>query len=72
MNPDGQNSQIDIQWNLFMGVFESSAITDDFFLNRLDQMINLRHPLTVRANRMPWQQIEASALGTLGQGWQED
>jgi IS5 family transposase len=35
-------------------------MTDDFFRNRLDQMIDLRHPLVVLANRMPWQEIEAS------------
>ncbi len=35
-------------------------MTDDFFRNRSDQLINLRHPLAVLANRMPWQEIEAS------------
>ena len=40
-------------------------MTDDFFRNRLDQMIDLRHPLAVLANRMPWQEIEAS----LSQRW---
>jgi transposase, IS5 family len=49
----------------FLGVFESSAMTDDFFRSRLDQMIDLRHPLAVLANRMPWQEIEAS----LAQRW---
>jgi IS5 family transposase len=34
--------------------------TADFFRARLDQMIDLRHPLAVLANRMPWQEIEAS------------
>ena len=34
--------------------------TDDFFRARLDQMIDLRHPLAVLATRMPWAQIEAS------------
>jgi len=34
-------------------------MTDDFFRNRLDQLIDLRHPLAVLANRMPWQEIEA-------------
>ncbi len=29
-------------------------MTDDFFRNRLDQLIDLRHPLAVLANRMPW------------------
>jgi transposase, IS5 family len=46
---------------------ESSAMTDDFFRNRLDQMIDLRHPLAVLANRMPWQEIEVS----LAQRWGE-
>lgn len=34
--------------------------TDDFFRSRLDQMNDLRHPLAVLTNRMPWQEIEAS------------
>jgi len=34
--------------------------TDDFFRARLDQMIDLRHPLAVLAQRMPWSQIEAA------------
>ena len=33
--------------------------TDDFFRARLDQMIDLRHPLAVLANRLPWAQIES-------------
>jgi transposase, IS5 family len=32
--------------------------TDDFFRSRLDQMIDLRHPLAVLAGKMPWEQIE--------------
>lgn len=34
--------------------------TPDFFRARLDEMIDLRHPLAVLASRMPWAQIEAS------------
>ena len=34
--------------------------TDDFFRARLDQMIDLRHPLAVLARRIPWPQIEAA------------
>jgi IS5 family transposase len=34
--------------------------TDDFFRSRLDQMIDLRHPLVVLAQRMPRPQIEAA------------
>lgn len=34
--------------------------TDDFFRARLDQMIDLRHPLAVLARRMPWERIEAA------------
>jgi hypothetical protein len=34
-------------------------MTDDFFRNRLNQLIDLRYPLAVLANRMPWQEIEA-------------
>ena len=39
--------------------------TDDFFRNRLDQMIDLRHPLAVLAQRMPWSQIEAALAPAL-------
>jgi IS5 family transposase len=35
-------------------------MTGDFFRNRLDQMIDLRHPLALLSTRMPWQEIEAS------------
>ena len=34
--------------------------TDDFFRARLDQMIDLRHPLAALANRVPWAQIEVA------------
>jgi len=34
--------------------------TADFFRGRIDQMIDLRHPLAVLGSRMPWQEIEAS------------
>ena len=40
-------------------MFACSA-TDDFFRSRIDQMIDIRHPLAVLASRMPWQEIEAS------------
>lgn len=35
-------------------------MTADFFRARLDQMIDLRHPLAVLAQRLPWDQIEAA------------
>jgi IS5 family transposase len=35
-------------------------MTDDFFRARLEQMIDLKHPLVVLANRMRWDQIEAA------------
>lgn len=38
--------------------------SDDFFRARLDQMIDLRHPLAVLANRLPWAQIEAALAPT--------
>lgn len=38
--------------------------TDDFFRARLDQMIDLRHPLAVLAMRMPWADIEAALAPT--------
>lgn len=34
--------------------------TDDFFLTRLDQMIDLRHPVAKFASCMPWSRIEGS------------
>ncbi|MDE2150229.1 MAG: IS5 family transposase [Gammaproteobacteria bacterium] len=34
--------------------------TPDFFRARLDQMIDLHHPLAVLATRMPWAQLEAA------------
>ena len=34
--------------------------TDDFFRARLDQMIDLRHPLVVLAGRIPWSALESS------------
>ena len=37
-------------------------MTADFFRARLDQMIDLKHPLAALAQRLPWGQIEA-ALG---------
>lgn len=35
-------------------------MTDDFFRARLEQMIDLKHPLAVLARRLPWAQIEAA------------
>lgn len=40
-------------------------ITADFFRNRLDQMIDLRHQLAVLSNSIRWQQIEAPATRLL-------
>ena len=34
--------------------------TPDFFRSRLDQMIDLRHPLAVLATQLPWATIEAA------------
>ena len=39
--------------------------TEDFFRSRLDQMIDLRHPLAVLARRLPWAQIEAALAPAL-------
>ncbi len=39
--------------------------TDDFFRSRLDQMIDLRHPLAVLATRLPWAAIEAAVAPKL-------
>ena len=35
-------------------------MTADFFRARLDQMIDLKHPLAALAQRLPWSQIEAA------------
>ncbi len=35
-------------------------VNEDLFRSRLDQMIDLRHPLAVLARRIPWAQIEAA------------
>jgi len=35
-------------------------MTDDFFRARLEQMIDLKHPLAVLASRLPWRQIETA------------
>ena len=34
--------------------------TPDFFRSRLDQMIDLRHPLAVLSKRLPWASLEAA------------
>ena len=39
--------------------------TPDFFRSRLDQMIDLRHPLAVLATRLPWAAIEAAVAPKL-------
>jgi len=39
--------------------------TDDFFRSRLDQMIDLRHPLAVLARGTPWAQIGAALAPAL-------
>ena len=39
--------------------------TDDFFRSRLDQMIDLLHPLVVLATRLPWAAIEAAVAPKL-------
>jgi IS5 family transposase len=39
--------------------------TNDFFRSRLDQMIDLRHPLAVLATRLPWASIEAAVAPKL-------
>ncbi len=40
-------------------------MTDDFFRARLEQMIDLKHPLAVLGNRMPWGQIETALAHAL-------
>ena len=33
-------------------------VTDDFLRARIDQMIDLSHPLAVLARHMPWDELE--------------
>lgn len=50
----------------FLGVLNPSTMaTDDFFRARLDQMVDLRHPLAVLATRTPWAEIEAALAPAL-------
>ena len=35
-------------------------MSDDFFRNRLDEMIDLKHPLAVLAARLPWDKMKAA------------
>lgn len=62
MFADGQISQQAMQWMPFAGASEGEAAmtTNDLLSARLDQMIDMRHPLAVLATRMPWVQTEAS------------
>ncbi|WP_211709335.1 transposase, partial [Paraburkholderia aspalathi] len=46
--------------------------TPDFFRSRLDAMIDLRHPLAVLANRMPWASIEATLTPMVERRVRED
>lgn len=39
-------------------------MADDFFRARLDQMTDLRHPLAVLAERLPWLQIGAALMSS--------
>ena len=39
--------------------------TPDFFRSRLDQMIDLRHPLAVLATRLPWAAIKTAVAPKL-------
>lgn len=41
--------------------------TPDFFRLRLDQMIDLKHPLAVLSTRLPWASIEAAVAPKLAQ-----
>ena len=43
----------------------AAARTDDFFRCRLDQMIEMRHPLSRLAEVMPWQALESELSGVL-------
>jgi transposase, IS5 family len=66
---DRQISQQAVQLTPFPGSFggQLPMATDDSFRARLDQMIDMRHPLSVLATRMPWAQIEASLAPAFAQ-----
>ncbi len=36
--------------------------SDDYFHSRIDQMIDLRHPLAVLASHMPWERGAPASL----------
>src|SRR5262245_5765921 len=60
------NSQNPFQCAPLPGSFRTTTITTaDFFRARLDQMIDMKHPLVVLASRMPWAQIEAALAPVL-------
>ena len=42
-----------------------SPCTPDFFRSRLNQMLDLRHPLAVLATRLPWAAIESAVAPKL-------
>jgi transposase, IS5 family len=41
-------------------LFEKAGMSKDLFRNRLDEMINLKHPLAVLASRLSWDKIQAA------------
>jgi hypothetical protein len=41
-------------------LFERLGIREDLFRNRLDEMINLKHPLAVLASRLSWDKTAMS------------
>jgi hypothetical protein len=41
-------------------LFERLGIREDLFRNRLDEMINLKHPLAVLASRLSWDKTQAA------------
>ena len=66
MSPHGENSQEAIQWSAVPGSFllPMATTNDDFFRARLDQMIDLRHPLAVLATRMPHVRLDVLRQGS--------
>lgn len=47
-------------------------MTDDFFRARLEQMIDLKHPLAVLASRLPWAQLESTLAPAFARKDRED
>lgn len=63
--PPAQCALVAVFWAF--AVRHAGPATEDFFRLRLGHMIDQRHPLAVRASRIPWQELEARVAQVLAQ-----